>query len=139
MGTVAPGFRIPPWRLERVEAARMKTMSALMRDPNPIHFDPEATRALGLGDRVVNQGPANLGYIVNMLLEWVGDPAAIRRLRVRFEANVFAGDRVEASGEVTEVRDDGGGRVAVCDVWLRRDDGQRLVSGTAEVVVDEVG
>lgn len=132
---VTPGDRIPDWVIESVDAEKMKTMAVLLRDPNPIHWDLDAVRRLGMGDRVINQGPNNMAYVVNALLAWVGDPAAIRSLQVRFRGNVLAGDHVTAGGEVTEVREDDGARVAVCEVWLDRDDGARLLSGTAEVAV----
>jgi acyl dehydratase len=133
---VAIGDRIPDWTIESVDAEKMKTMAALLRDPNPIHWDVQAVQRLGMGDRVVNQGPNNMAYVVNALLAWVGgDPAAIRAVQVRFQGNVLAGDQVTAGGTVTDLRDDAGQRIAVCDVWLDRDDGARLLSGTAEVVL----
>lgn len=133
MATIEVGTRLPPWRIE-VDPGQMKTMAALLNDPNPIHWDTAAVRALGLGERPVNQGPTNVGYIVNMLLDWAGgDPAAIRRVNVRFRGNVFAGDRVEAGGEVIDTQDVDRHTVATCEVWLDRADGQRLVAGTAEV------
>ena len=49
----------------------MKTFAVALADPNPIHLDPEAVKAAGLGDRVINQGPAGLGYLLNMLHEAV--------------------------------------------------------------------
>ena len=110
----------------------MKTMAALLRDPYPIHWDPEAARAAGHGDRPVNQGPLNLAYIANMLMAWSGDDA-IRRLTVGFHGRVFAGDTVTAGGTFDEQLDpDPEGREH-CTVWLDRD-GERLVSGTAVVV-----
>jgi acyl dehydratase len=134
--TPSPGTRLPTWRVD-VEAAGMRTMAALLRDPNPIHFDVGAVRQLGLGDRPINQGPTNVGYIVNMLLTWRGgEPSTITRLTVRFTGNVFAGDRLVAGGEVVEVRTTDSGRTAVCDVWLDRDDGVRVVSGSAEVTLE---
>ena len=48
----------------------MKTVAAILRDPTPIHWDREATRALGLEGRLLNQSPINLGYVVNMLIAW---------------------------------------------------------------------
>lgn len=133
MATVEVGTALPPWRTE-VSAAPMKTLAALLRDPNPIHWDTQAVAALGMGDRPVNQGPTNVAYIVNMLLDWAGgDPAAIRRISVRFRGNVFAGDLVEAAGVVTAIEQRDEQRVVTCDVWLDRSDGARLVSGTAEI------
>lgn len=132
---VTVGTRLPEWRVDSVSEQAMHTMALFLRDPNPIHFDTNVTETAGLGPRAVNQGPSNVSYIANMLIGWVGDPAAIRRLRVRFEANVFAGDRVTASGEVTSIEDTADGPIAHCDVHLTRDDGTRLLAGTAEVLV----
>lgn len=112
-----------------VGAERMKTMSALMRDANPIHFDPDAVRALGLGDRPVNQGPLNQAYVVTMLARWSG--GRVRALRLRYLGTVFAGDRVRAGGRVTAI----GGGVAECEVWLDVVGGDRVLAGTAVVEV----
>jgi acyl dehydratase len=116
---VEVGTELEPFVVEAVSAEKMKLMAALLRDPNPIHVDPEAVRALGMGDRVVNQGPTNQAYLVNMLLAFAGDPGAIRQLTVRFLGNVFAGDRVECRGRVTAV-----------------DRGERLVTVELEETVD---
>lgn len=125
---VISGAQIPPWDMPSVDAARMKTMAAILRDPYPVHWDREANGRLGLGGRVVNQGPLNLGYVANMLMAWAG-PASIRRLTVSFGPPVLDGDHVVAHGQVREVIDG----ITHCDVWLSRDD-DRVVTGTAEVV-----
>lgn len=124
---------IPPLTVERVDAERMKTMAALLRDPYPIHWDIAAVRAAGHGDRPVNQGPLNLAYIANMLMAWAGD-GSIRRLTVAFHGRVFAGDAVMASGEIDEIVETGGERRARCTVRLTRGDSV-VVSGTAEVAL----
>jgi acyl dehydratase len=136
MPPVAVGDELPPFEIPSVSAAAMKTMAALLRDPNPIHFDVAAVQAAGLGDRVINQGPSNVGYVMNLLLAWVDAPEAVRSLKVRFTGNVLAGDHVRARGRVRELVADVDGTVlAVCDVWLERaDDGHRLVVGDALVV-----
>jgi acyl dehydratase len=112
----------------------MKVFAAIARDPNPIHWDPREVAQRGLGERVINQGPTNLGYVINMLLAWTG-AASLRSLTVRFTANVFGGDRVEAGGRVTALREEEGERLADCEVWLDRDDGTRTVAGTATVAL----
>jgi acyl dehydratase len=130
------GTRIPPRVVERVGIAEMKTMAALLQDPNPIHWDPAATRALGMGERVVNQGPINISYVMNALVSWVGnDPSRLRAITMRFMANVFEGDRVEAGGTVTGVRDVNGERLADCDVWLDVSGGSRALGGTAVIAL----
>jgi acyl dehydratase len=123
---IGNGDLIPEWTMESVDPARMKTMAAILRDPYPVHWDREANTAIGLGGRVVNQGPLNLSYIVNMLMAWAG-PTCVRRLTVSFSQPVLDGDRVVACGRVVEIDAEG---VASCEVWLERD-GVRVVEGTA--------
>lgn len=125
------GDRLPEVKIPCVSAEKMRTMTALMRDPNPIHYDPEAVRRLGLGDRVVNQGPLNQAYIVTALARWAGGTDRVRRLRVRHEGTAFAGDRLRACGEVTGI--DAG--TAECAVRLEAlgQQPRTVLSGTATV------
>lgn len=131
---VAPGSPIPEWRVERVDPEKMKLFAAIARDPNTIHWDRAEVARRGLGHRLVNQGPTNLGYVVNMLIAWAG-PTCLRSLKARFTANVFDEDCVVAGGVVTGVREQDGERLADCEIWLDRADGTRTVAGTAVVVL----
>jgi len=131
---VEVGTEIPPFVVERVNTEKMKTVAALLHDPNPIHWDLESVARLGMGDRPVNQGPNNMGYIVNMLSAWAGDPGKLRRLRVRFLGNVFGGDRVVARGTVKAVREEGGERLADLDVVLERGE-DTVLAGEATVAL----
>lgn len=133
MGDVQVGDEIPAWDMPRVDPARMRTMAAILRDPYPVHWDRVANERLGLGGRVINQGPLNLGYIVNMLHAWQG-PTCVRRLTVSFGLPVLDEDHVTAHGRVLEVLEAAGERRARCEVWLERD-GKPVVTGTAEVAL----
>ena len=130
--TVCVGDEIPAYELV-VEAAPMKAMAALLADPNPIHWDTRVVAALGLGERPVNQGPLNMGYVQTMLARWAGARDRVVDFRVRFLGNVLAGDRVRATGTVTEVRWEQAGRVADCAVRLDVLDGSPALEGTATV------
>lgn len=110
----------------------MKVMAAILRDPNMIHLDPGETARLGMGDRTVNQGPLNLGYVQTMLARYAGGVDRIRATGFRFRGPVYAGDRVVAGGVVTgEVP--GGSGALECAVWLDVEGRGRVVSGTAVV------
>ena len=121
---------LEPTTIASVSPEKMKILAAILRDPNVIHIDVELVKARGLGDKRINQGPINLGYVTNMLEANFG-PGSIRRLQVRFGSNVFEDDTVTAGGEIT-ARSDGTAR---CEVWLDRADGTRAVSGSAVVAV----
>jgi len=136
MPELSAGAELEPFVVESVSAEAMRTLAALLRDPTPIHFAPEAVAALGMGDRVINQGPANLGYVLNALM--AAAPAGrVERVAVRFLGNVRGEDRAVAGGRVTAAAD-ADGRVA-CDVWLDVEDGGRALEGTAVVVPGGAG
>ncbi len=127
---VTAGDSIPPWEMASVSAEKMKTMAAILRDPNPLHWDRDAVAALplGLGRRTINQGPLGLGYIVNMLHAWQG-PRCLQRITMTFPQVVLDGDHVIARGVVESVE----GELAHCEVWLEHSDGRRLLVGNATV------
>lgn len=120
-----------------VDVEKMKTMAALLEDPNPIHWDTRAVAELGLGDAPVNQGPLNMGYIQTMLAEWAGGRDRIREFRARFLGNVFGGQTVRAGAEVTGVQDGPHGQIVDCTVWLDVEGAPRALSGTATVLVNK--
>ena len=99
----------------------MREWAEVLRDPNPIHLDPKAVAAKGLGDRVINQGPANLAYIITAL-QAAYPGARLLSLDVRYLDNVFAGDVVEAGFKVVAIE----GRCVNCEVWLNA-----AIQGTA--------
>lgn len=115
--TLAVGDAISPFTIA-VTPESMKVWAKILHDPNPIHLDPAVVRAKGLGDRVINQGPTNLAYIVNAL-HGAFPGGMIEMLDVRFLDNVFGGETVEASGKVVAVAESGGRRRTTCEVWLK--------------------
>lgn len=133
--TVEVGTELPAYDVPSVSAEKMKTMAALLNDPTPIHWDVATLRALGMGDRPVNQGPLNMGYVMNAVTAWAGGPESLRRLRVRFLGTVLAGQHLRVRGTVSGLREEDGERLADCDVVLEVVDGDAVVSGSATVVL----
>ena len=131
--SLQPGQALEPHVIESVSPEPMKTMAAILDDPNPIHYDTASVRALGLGERPINQGPSNLGYLMEMLVEFAGSAERLRRVRVRFLGNVFAGERVECKGSVTSV--DAAAGTAELAVEASAD-GRPVLSGIAVIGVD---
>ncbi len=133
---VQAGDSIPEWVMESVRPERMRTMAAILRDPNPVHWDRRAVAALpfGIGERTINQGPLGLSYILNMLMDWAG-PTSVRRIVMRFPQVVLDGDRVIARGTVTAIREENGVRLADCDVSLSREGEAPSLAGTATVAL----
>ena len=132
----AVGDTIPEWVMASVSPARMRTMAAILRDPNPLHWDREAVAALplGLGKRTINQGPLGLGYMVNMLHAWAG-PDCIRRIVMHFPQVVLDEECVVARGEITALRQVQDELLADCRIWLQHRERGILLEGSATVVL----
>jgi len=125
-----PGDVLEPLVIEAVDTEPMKTMAALLGDPTPIHYDAEVVRALGLGDAPINQGPMNIGYLVELACRAGGGPQALRRIAVRLHGSVFAGDRVECTATVAAVDEAAG----TAELELRATAGGRdVLSGSATI------
>ena len=133
----AVGDSIPEWVMERVSPERMRTMAAILRDPNPLHWDREAVAALPLelGRRTINQGPLGLSYMINMLHTWAG-PGCLRRIVMRFPQVVLDEERVVARGVITALREEQGMQLADCKIWLEHGDRGVLLEGSATVVLN---
>lgn len=133
--SLAVGDRIPEWVMAKVSPERMCTMAAILRDPNPIHWDRDAVDAmpLGLGKRTINQGPLGLSYIVNMLHAWAG-PDCLRRLVMKFPQVVLDAERVIARGTISALREEGDLQLVECKVWLEHADRGVLLEGSATVI-----
>lgn len=119
-----PGDALTPWRFGPIDADALRTLANVLNDPNPIHLDPVAVRAAGLGDRVINQGPANLAYVLNML---ENNGLEIKTLEARFTGNVRAADVVEAHGVVSGAEPGG----IHCEFSLTLEDGTTAIAGAA--------
>lgn len=131
---VRVGDEVPPWVMARVAPERMRTMAAILRDPNPVHWDPSVVEKLGFGHHTINQGPLGLSYMINMLHAWAG-PRSIRRIVMRFPLVVLDGDHITARGRVTGIRQTDGEWIADCDIWLEREGTEAPLEGTASVAL----
>jgi 3-hydroxybutyryl-CoA dehydratase len=127
------GDALKPFRIACVSPEGMKAWAKFLHDPNPIHLDSAVVKAKGLGERVINQGPANLAYLINMLQAALPG-GSIESLEVRYVDNVFGGEAVEAGGMIREVTAGTSKRWIACDVWLRAE-ARPVLTGTATVAI----
>lgn len=134
---IAPGYTIPSFIVDPVDREHIRQVALILDDPNPIHFDLDAVASAGMGDREINQGGSTMAYIIDMITSWAGTRSALERIKCRFRDNVRAGDAVIAGGTVLEVMGSGDSRRVLCDVWVDRGDGTRVIDGTAIVAVPE--
>lgn len=108
-----------------VDAGMPARYAAASGDHNPIHLDGGVAKMVGLPG-VINHGLGTLSLVAGGLVEHLcdGDPAALRRLAVRFTDMVFPGSDV-----TTSVTEDGDGAYRFT---TSRPDGTAVMVGDVE-------
>ena len=125
-----PGEDIPSVVIDGVRGDDMKLIAALLQDPYPVHFDPKAAEEHGYPD-LLNQGPANLSFLLQPVLNACESPTDLRGFDTRYESMVFAGETVEATATVADKRVEEGEGVVEFELALKKSNDETTVSGTA--------
>lgn len=107
-------------------------------DFNPIHIDADFADESQFGGRIAHgmMIAATLSEMVTMVFEkdWVDTGS----LKIRFRAPVYPGEAISTFGEVEKVTEMDQEKYAVmCSVGIRRDNGELVISGSAEVTVSK--
>lgn len=104
-----------PTRSRVVTREDVKAYADASGDQNPLHQRDEVARAAGFPG-IIAHGMFTMGHLVSCLVDWLGDAAALRRIRVQFRAPVFMGETIVAGGTVRSL--DPSTRTALLDVWV---------------------
>ena len=104
-------------------------------DYNPIHSDEVfATQVAGYPS-VFAHGMLTMGMTGKMLTNYVGD-GRLTKFGVRFKAQVWPGDSLDATATVEAVREEDGQHLVDFAVTTVNQDGVEVVSGTATARID---
>ncbi|MFQ5472405.1 MAG: MaoC family dehydratase N-terminal domain-containing protein [Dehalococcoidia bacterium] len=99
------------------------------------HNDVEAARALGFPDIVV-QGMMPLCFVADMLAERFGSGLYVGgRMDIKLVNVLWQGETVRARGVVQELLNEGEAQRAQLQVWCEKDDGTKVVVGSASALV----
>jgi acyl dehydratase len=90
--------RLPDLHVE-ITVSDAAEWSEVLDDRNPLHADPDAALAHGLGRGIVSPGPANMAHLMTLLLRSFPG-ATIETFEARFVAAVLAPTTAIATGVV---------------------------------------
>src|SRR5512138_1993470 len=88
--------------VREVDPYRPIYYAAASGDFNPIHIDAQVGRAAGYSG-VILQGMCTFSWLSDACVEYLGDPARLRRVRARFTKPVQVGDVLTFRGRCTSV------------------------------------
>jgi len=100
-------------------------------DYNPLHIDIDYARQAGMPD-VFAHGMLSAAYLARVLTRWA-EPAALRRLSVRFEAITHIGDEVHCQARVSGRRIEHDEARLTLALAARSQTGEPRLTGTAVV------
>ena len=123
-------FAVP--KVVRREA--VKAYADASGDQNPLHQDDDFARSVGFPG-IIAHGMFTMAHVVKALTDWLGDPAALLRIRVQFRAVVYMDETLVARATVLSV--DPGSKQATLSVLaeLERDGRRQLAIKNSEAVV----
>jgi acyl dehydratase len=88
-----------PERSLLVTREALKAYADAGGDHNPLHRDDDFARRVGF-DGIIAHGMFSMGNLAHCLVDWIGDPSPITRMKAPFRALVFPGDTITAGGRV---------------------------------------
>lgn len=83
-------------------------------DQNPLHQDDAFARSVGFPG-IIAHGMFSMAHLTTAITDWLGDPAALKRIKVQFRAPVFMDETLVAKGRV-KAKDPATRRVTL-EVW----------------------
>jgi acyl dehydratase len=104
-------------------------------DYNPLHSDEIFTTQIAGYPSVFAHGMLSMGMTGKMLTNYVGD-GRLKSFGVRFTAQVFPGATLTAKATITDIREEGGEKIADIEVSTTDEAGTVVVKGQASALLD---
>lgn len=131
--TVGVGTKIPDLILPAITRTNLALYAGASGDHNPIHIDIDFAKRAGAED-VFGHGMLSMAFLGRMLTNW--QPlSALRKFSTQFTAIAHLGDVITCSGEVVELVETEGERLAYCRIFAANQKGEQILVGEATVAI----
>lgn len=131
---VEVGYKLPTHSQGPISRATLALFAGASNDYVPLHIDSDYAKSAGMDD-VFGHGMLSMAYLAQMLTHW-HPQADLLRWNVRFTAITPLYATVHSSGEVAEILEEDGRRVARINVRTTTDAGLVTIDGEAFVALD---
>ena len=126
-GTVLPSLT------KEITTVQMMMYGAATWDFMRVHYDADYTRQRGFPGPFVD-GQMLGAFLAQLVVDWVGNPGALKRLSVRYRNFVFPGDTVTCNGSVRRKYVDGQDHLVECELAAQNQNGE-VVAGPGVAVL----
>jgi len=121
--------------VEDLKRTQLVMYSGASGDYNPVHTDEKFVTEVAGYPTVFAHGMLTMGMTGRLLTDWVGD-GRLTQYGVRFVSQVWPGDTLTATAEVTEIREQDGEHFADIKVVTVNQDDAPVVTGNATARLD---
>jgi acyl dehydratase len=127
---VKEGSQLPALMKGPIERIQLVKYAGASGDFNPIHVDEEYARSAGMKS-VFAHGMLSMGFMGQLITDWLGEEGELLRFKVRFKAIVWPGDVITNTGTIVKKYEDEGKGLVEIELSGKRQDGQGTVAGSA--------
>lgn len=94
-------------------------------DQNPLHQDDAFAQSVGFPG-IIAHGMFTMAHLTKAITDWLGDPTALKRMKVQFRAVVFMDETLVAKARISAL--DPETKRATLEVWTEVDrEGDRVL------------
>jgi acyl dehydratase len=129
MSELEPGSQIPPLRVTPDKYLTVRYAGA-SGDFNPIHYDEEFAKAVGLPGRILH-GLYTMAQVARAQTEAAGGPEKLKRLAVQFRGMGLPEREITVTATVRELTADR----AILETVAEQDGKQIIRNATAEIAL----
>ncbi|MDA0263546.1 MAG: MaoC/PaaZ C-terminal domain-containing protein [Chloroflexi bacterium] len=112
--------------VKEIGMARMMAYGAATWDFIRLHYDADYARELGFDSPFVD-GQMLGGFLTQLVQDWAGPDAFLRKLSFRNLVMVYPGDSLTCRGLVTSVAKEAEGGMVECGLWVENQRGEKVV------------
>ena len=132
LNQVEVGQELPPLK-RTITPVQMMMYGAATWDFSRLHYDTPFVQKRGF-DRIFVDRQMLGALVAKMIVDWIGEPTALKKLSVRYAKFVYPGDTITCYGRITEICPEKSS--VCCELWIENQDGERVLDpGSAEVVL----
>ncbi len=114
--------------------AKKQEMGYTLPDPGEVHIRADLGAKVGF-PRGYAYGPQMVAWAMVPLTDWMGDTGFLKTLEIRLNLPILLGDVTWNKAKVVSKRVEAGKGLIECQVWQDNQEGQRVGSGSATLVL----
>lgn len=123
-----------PSLTKEISMVHMMMYGAATWDFMRVHYDADYTREKGFPGPFAD-GQMLGAFMAQLVVDWSGDPGALRRLSLRYRNFVYPGDTVVCKGRVLHKSVEGPDALVECELVVENQNGE-VVAGPAVAVLN---